>query len=656
MPAPSRTVVFLRHAPGASVDAALRALRNSTRADVLLEPSPSDALVDPDAIPDGADVVLVEAGVVLPPGWLERLKSAARDLTVASVSAQRIAADELSEPRPILPRAWTGPLPRLPAPVAGCVLARATALGLAGPLDDGFAGRCANLSLVHVLAPDVPAVVDDDPLPRPEAAGCDDPLPDGPRRARLWLGSALDGIDVTIDGRSLTHVAGGTQVHTLELVRALHRTGAVRLRVAVPIDPDPSVTQALSELENVSVIDGSRVDHHTARTSVVHRPHQVSGPEDMLLLRRLGRRVVITHQDLIGYHNPGYHAEAGLWRSFRNLTAASLQAADLVCALSQHARADLLAEDLIPDDRVMVVPLGTDHLDAFPPPSAAPPVTRPVAGRPFLLVLGTDLRHKNRPFAFRLLAELRNRHGWDGRLVLAGPHVEPGSSAGEEAALLAGTGIDEHVSDLGPVDEDAKSWLLSHAAAVVYPSTYEGFGLIPFEAAAHGTPALYAHGHSLADVLPAASALVVPWDAAATAARAAPVLRDSGRAAEQVAQMRAAARELTWDRTASALVAGYDRALRSPPRDAPAAAVRVLEAEARALEFEDRLRLLHEDVGGLGVFLVGRRAGLLPEDAQRVLAGLLQRQATRRVLLGGLAASRRARRLAGAAARASRRT
>ena len=42
--------------------------------------------------------------------------------------------------------------------------------------------------------------------------------------------------------------------------------------------------------------------------------------------------------------------------------------------------------------------------------------------------LGTDFLHKNRVFAMRLLASLREHHGWSGRLVLAGTHIPHGSS------------------------------------------------------------------------------------------------------------------------------------------------------------------------------------------------------------------------------------
>ena len=85
-----------------------------------------------------------------------------------------------------------------------------------------------------------------------------------------------------------------------------------------------------------------------------------------------------------------------------------------------------------------VVYIGVDHASAaMPLPTPAPGGSSALGERPMLLCLGTDFRHKNRVFALRLLEALRDGHGWDGTLVLAGPRVSAGSSAGEEAAYLA---------------------------------------------------------------------------------------------------------------------------------------------------------------------------------------------------------------------------
>ena len=61
------------------------------------------------------------------------------------------------------------------------------------------------------------------------------------------------------------------------------------------------------------------------------------------------------------------------------------------------------------------------------------------ADQPFMVSVGADLHHKNRVFALELVAQMRRTHGWNGAIVFAGPRANCGSSAGEEARLIAGT-------------------------------------------------------------------------------------------------------------------------------------------------------------------------------------------------------------------------
>ena len=46
------------------------------------------------------------------------------------------------------------------------------------------------------------------------------------------------------------------------------------------------------------------------------------------------------------------------------------------------------------------------------------------------------------------------------------------------------------------------SWLYRHAALVLFPTLYEGFGLVPFEAAAAGTPCVERLAAQLVRYLP----------------------------------------------------------------------------------------------------------------------------------------------------------
>ena len=179
------------------------------------------------------------------------------------------------------------------------------------------------------------------------------------------------------------------------------------------------------------------------------------------------------------------------------------------------------------------------------------------------------------------------------------------------------------------MSEAEKAWLYARATAVLYPTVYEGFGLVPFEAAAAGTPCFWAPQSSLPEVLADAPAVIVPWDAEATADRVLPHLEDGSGLVDAV---KAAAAALTWDRAAAELLDAYDEAVRLPARES------AVLARAEMVTQSAYWGLRH-DIGDTGMALVGPGEPLLPADAQRTLAGLLSRKATRgpimRMLLRG---------------------
>jgi glycosyltransferase involved in cell wall biosynthesis len=585
-------------------------------------------------------LALVGDGVRLAPGWLDGLIAAVGDDgTVATAGALVLADGDAGEVAERLCAAAARPRPRTPAPDWACTLVTRAALELAGPLDEGFARRCSERGLLHVVAGDVPAImaapgVDAGPTPGADAAatpgaddaeprprGIDVPVPEPLARTRARGRALARGLSVTVDARILREPVAGTQVHTLELLAALHRTEALHLRILVPPDPTPTAQAVLDGLAGAELLNSAEVDDDTPATDVVHRPYQVSSALDLLTLKQVGTRLVVTHQDLLTYHNPAYHRDEHVWAAYRDLTRAALSAAYVTVAFSEHAAADLRAEELV-GERLRVVPIGVDHrLSALAAEPRPPQVAAKLDGLPYLLCLGSDLAHKNRPFAIALTAALRER-GWNGRLVLAGPHARDGSSAAEEAERRAAApGL---VLDGGVPDEAEKAWLYAHAAAVVYPTTYEGFGLVPFEAAAHGTPCLFAPQAALIESV-GDHATLVPWDPAASAERALELLTPGPARDGQVAGIRAVAERLTWDRTAATLLRVYEEALDARLSEASWEA---LEAEERRSQWEDR----YWSIGRTGLSLVGPDR-LLPEATQRALAALARRPLTRRPLL-----------------------
>ncbi|MGZ4224943.1 MAG: glycosyltransferase [Solirubrobacteraceae bacterium] len=586
-----------------------------------------------------ADVVLLRPGSAVADGWLEGLREAAYcDSRVASASA--IASGALPHGLSVsdaAARVRSRSLrlrPRIGGHQGPSTYVRRSAAELAGgPLDAGFSQRCLEAGLCHVLADDVlvgaPAG-GHEPAASPshsDAAALTRSL----RHARR----VLEGLSVIIDARILSQTMTGTQLHVLEVIAALARTGNVKLSAIVTDRVDEQAARSLAALPNVALIRYADAQH-SEHADVVHRPYQLDNPGDLSFLSSLADRVVITQQDLIGYQNPSYFASRPAWEGYRELTRTALAVADWVLFFSQHARRDALDEELVELERASVVALGVDHRIA-----ASPAAPEGVAGLPgdaeMLLCLGNDYRHKNRLFALRMLDELLARHGWQGRLVLAGPHVSHGSSAPDERRMLSTRPeLARAVIELGAVSEAEKAWLLARARLVLYPTVHEGFGLVPFEAAAHAVPCMWAAGTSLSELLDDDAATLVAWDPAASGDRALELMRDEHERERNIGSIRRSGERLTWDATAARLLGVYEQTC-----DAPAAAGGALyrgQALMNGALSEDATRLM-----GPG--------GALPRDVERPLLALATHPRIGAPLFGalklGYRASYRLRRLRG---------
>lgn len=646
-----------------------------------------------------ADVIILNSDCVVPSGWFEELVAVGRsDPRIATVSVLTNHGTILSVPNRNQPGALPqdrtiedaaeavreGSLrlsPELPTGIGHCLLVKRSAIDLVGPFDNAFSPgygeevdfsqRCQLHGLSHVLA-DAVIVQHHGSASFNRAKRVDkrkkrndeivnsrygyyeewvDAVRSDPRsplaRSLSAASRSLRGLTVTVDGRCLTPVMTGTQLHVLELVIALEKTEGLSVRVVVPPDLGAYAQEAFSTVPELVVIEASDVEEGISKTDVVHRPFQVSSESDLEFLALLGERIVITHQDLIAYSNPGYFPDFESFAEYRELTHRALDVCDRVLFFSNHSAREAVGANLVETSRAQVVFLGTNHvLDGLEPDPEPPANAERLSARPFLLCLGTDFRHKNRAFAMRILHSLVQDYGWPGGLILAGPRVAHGSSAGEEAeVLMECPELSERVVTLPAVTEGEKRWLLENAAAVLYPTTYEGFGLGPYEAAEADVPCLFAAQTALGEFLPSRLASIVQWDPDASAQSILPLLEDTAARADHVAGLKAASARLTWERTGESLKEAYSLAADSSARrtlDIVLAEIRsrrerdemeseVELLEAKVEEVSDDLKVYVAALGHDSMALVGPD-GSLPNTLVRPLLAVTQRPLLRTAL------------------------
>lgn len=567
------------------------------------------------------DAVVLASDTIVPPGWLERLTAAAHArTTVASVTPFTHDGSLVSLPyrnraTAYLPRGMTvqqagerirdaaaHTYPVVPAPNGSCAYYTRAALATVGGFDETFAAfdgeaiewaqRAVVSGFVHVVADDTFVGVSGYRAVQERQARQTMQLADARLQARYpWYGSwhaeaarsarsplglaiarartALVGTRVIVDARALRDTTTGTQVVLLELIRALatHPKRPDHLAVMLENGVTHRALGGIDHFVDAIVHVSEILDAAEPPYDLIHRPFQVPSTQDLVVLRRAALRCIVTHLDSIAYANPSYAPDPSSWEQLRLAMRLSFAYADGVAFLSHDALRDACHQGLhVPDERSCVTYSGVDHrllsLTAERPPALA---RRP--SRPFLCVVGTNYTHKNRVFAMRILRDLRERFAWDGDLIFAGTDVTPGGSGGSEALeWLQNPALRSRTYYLGAVREAEKRWLYEHAAVVLYPSVYEGFGLIPFEVAAAGTPTLTARMTSVAEVLGDAVDYLDLSDPVSSAKTVWTMITDAERSRRQVTAINARAPQFTWEAVASTAIAFYERVLAMPPR------------------------------------------------------------------------------------------
>ncbi|HET6373201.1 MAG TPA: glycosyltransferase family 1 protein, partial [Candidatus Polarisedimenticolia bacterium] len=230
--------------------------------------------------------------------------------------------------------------------------------------------------------------------------------------------------------------------------------------------------------------------------------------------------------------------------------------ADMIIVPSMATRDDVVSLLSIPRERVVVIPLASDidegSLAAADEAVPAVATKLRLKGR-YLLHTGGHDPVKNLP---RLLDAFTRLvvGGRDLGLVIAGEHTRHTGLIIERAARLR---VLQRVSLPGFVAREDLVALYRGAAALVYPSSAEGFGLPILEAMTCGTPVIAGRAGALPEVGGDACLYADPEDTSAIAEAVARVVDDPSLSGDLSRRGKARAAGFTWRQTARKTLAVY---------------------------------------------------------------------------------------------------
>jgi len=242
---------------------------------------------------------------------------------------------------------------------------------------------------------------------------------------------------------------------------------------------------------------------------VVHIPHLFWMP------RGLNCPYVLTVHDLLE-HMYGSHNASAFRRSMHfYMTRRVLRKAARVIAVSQFTRNEIEKLLAIPDAKIEVVYNAIDERFLHGHATEADReliAQRYLVNYPFILYAGAIRPHKNvvriiEAFS-ALKSELQKEQQYpDLKLIIIGDDL---SSHPRLRRTVVRSGVQNDVRFLGFVPIEVLRIFYDVAKVFVFPSLYEGFGLPPLEAMAHGTPVVTSSTSSLPEVAGNAALLVNP--------------------------------------------------------------------------------------------------------------------------------------------------
>lgn len=327
----------------------------------------------------------------------------------------------------------------------------------------------------------------------------------------------MQSVRIAIDIRRMTEFGVGTYIRNLARTLGRLDQETEYFLIGAPakvaeIDPLPENFQAIPATAPENSIQGFREFRRALRflsCDLAHIPNLFSVP------RFLSCPYVLTVHDMLD-HMTRTGQQSGFWGALQmQMTGKVLRNAERIFAVSNFTRSEISRAYDVPTERIEVVYNAID--ERFLRGHATDADRDLIAERyqvtyPFLLYAGRISPHKNvvrMIEAFSALkTELEKEQLYpDLKLIIIGDDL---SGNPDLRRTVVRSGVQNDVRFLGFIPIEVLRIFYDSAKIFVFPSLYEGFGLPPLEAMAHGTPVVTSNVSSLPEVVGNAAVLVNP--------------------------------------------------------------------------------------------------------------------------------------------------
>ncbi len=222
-------------------------------------------------------------------------------------------------------------------------------------------------------------------------------------------------------------------------------------------------------------------------------------------------RSVVTIHDIIHLLYPEFLPNRLAFLYAERMIRRSLQRGDRIISVSRNTRTDLMSYFQVDGEKIDVIYNGID--DEFRKVLPDDDLKRWLRNlgleRPYLLFVGNPKPHKNLDNVVKAYAQALKLHDFPHRLVCVGDRGGLEFKIRQRASQL---GIEDRILLLGHVAQEALPAIYQGAAAFLYPTLYEGFGLPAVEAMASGVPVITSNTSALKEIAAGYADLVGPLD------------------------------------------------------------------------------------------------------------------------------------------------